>query len=550
MKNWKILDKNSCRGKKAEEIVEILFKNRGLKTKKEIEEFLNPKLESVTPKNVGINLKHLNKALSRIKKAIKNNEQIVVFGDYDVDGICGTAIIWETLISMKARAVPYIPHRIGEGYGLSIKGIESVRQKIPNCSLIITVDNGIVANNAVNFANKLGIDVIITDHHTLPRRPEKIPNAFAIVHTVQLCGAGVAHLLSEKLGNLKNNHLELVALATVADMVPLKGANRTLLKFGIKELKNTKRIGLLELFKEAKIEKESINVYSIGHIIAPRINAMGRLEYAMDSLELICTADSEKAIGLAHLLGETNRARQDLTSQMVLHAKESIDKKTKLKNLLFISHESYEQGVIGLVAGKIVEEFYRPAIVVSIGEKYSKASARSVSGFNIIEFIRGQSSLLVDAGGHPMAAGFTIETEKLSLLQRALEKSAETLLNKELLTRSIKIDCELSFSVINIGFYEEIQKLEPFGVANPQPVFMSEKVLVRDMRLVGRDGTHLKLKLSQDGSFFFDGIGFGLGENIKKISIGDEINIVYAIDKDTWNGDSKLQLKIKDLKKN
>jgi single-stranded-DNA-specific exonuclease len=280
---------------------------------------------------------------------------------------------------------------------------------------------------------------------------------------------------------------------------------------------------------------------------------MGRLEYAMDSLRLICTTNQKRAEDLARLLGKTNRERQDLTLQMVMHAKDSIKiQKRELNDLLFVVHESYDQGVIGLVAGKLVEEFYRPAIVISKGEKFSKASARSISGFNMIEFIRSVSEFLVDAGGHPMAAGFTVETAKLPQLQKALEKKAGPLLNKDLLTRNLKIDCELPLSAINIELYDKTRKLEPFGMANPQPVFMSKKVEIQDIRTVGKEGSHLKLRLFQKGQeeLIFDGIGFGLGEKAKDLHIGDLISLAYVISPDDWNGQGKLQLTIKDLRNN
>jgi single-stranded-DNA-specific exonuclease len=548
MKNWKILNKVKTQKSKIKnkEILKILLKNRGIKTKKEIDDFLNPKLENVTIDSVGIDKQQLKKAITRIRIAIKNKEEIAVFGDYDVDGICGTAILWETLNSSGAKIMPYIPHRVEEGYGLSEKGIDNLKSTIKNCRLIITVDNGIVANTAVDYALSQGMDVIITDHHVVSKNK---PKALAIVHTTKLCGTGVAWMLSREFKK-NRTQLELVALATVADLVPLTGANRTLLKFGLEELSKTKRIGLLELFKEAGLVRGSIGTYEIGHIIAPRLNAMGRLEYAMDSLRLICTPNQKRAKSLARLLGETNKERQDLTLQMVMHAKDSIKiQKRKLKDLLFIVHESYDQGVIGLVAGKIVEEFYRPTIVVSKGKKFSKASARSINGFNMIEFIRSASEFLVDAGGHPMAAGFTVETAKLPQLQKALEKKAGSLLNKDLLTRNLKIDCELHLSVIDAQLYDNIKRLEPFGMANPQPVFMSKKVEIQDIKTVGREGSHLKLKLSQ-GQLVFDGIGFGLGEKVKDLHVGDLISVAYSISPDDWSGQGKLQLIIKDLHSN
>lgn len=554
---------------KIDDVIKILLFNRGLKTKKEIDEFLNPKLSDVTVASVGIDKTQLKKAVSRIQKAIENKEQIVVFGDYDVDGICGAAILWETLHSLGAKVMPYIPHRIDEGYGLSIKGIENITKRYTleaKRSLIITVDNGIVANTAVDFANKNGIDVIITDHH-VPGK--KLPRAQAIFHTTKLCGAGVAWVLSREChsesaaGGTKNlkrsfagaqddneeeTHLELVALATIADLVPLLGGNRTLTKYGLEQLRKTKRVGLLELFKESGLDPDKIGAYEVGHLIAPRLNAMGRLESAMESLRLLCTKNRERAVALAHLVGSTNKERQVVTEETILHAKEFVrGQRLEVKKLLFVSHESYQQGVIGLIAGKLVEEFYRPSIVVAIGEKTSKASARSVKGFNIIEFIRSASELLVDVGGHPMAAGFTVETAKLSLLEEKLTTLADKLVDDELLIRTLNIDCEIDLAYVTKTFYEQLQALEPFGMANPQPTFVSRKVIIEDMRLVGNGGKHIKLKV-QSEKFKIDAIAFGFGKRAGEFHVGDAVDIVYTIEENVWNGSSKLQLKIKDMK--
>ena len=254
---------------KNEDIVKVLLKNRGIKTKKEIEDFLNPKLSDITTQAVKIDEAQLKKAVTRIKKAIREKQKIVVFGDYDVDGICGSAILWETLNSLGATALPYIPSRFDEGYGLSQEGIGNLL-KTGKVNLIITVDNGIVANDAVDFANKNGIDVIITDHHVTS---QKLPKALAIVHTTLLCGAGVAYLLSQKLNTSdENNHLELVVLATIADLVPLTGVNRVFVYFGLGKLRETKRPGLLALINKAGIKKAEIDTYKIGHMIAPRLS--------------------------------------------------------------------------------------------------------------------------------------------------------------------------------------------------------------------------------------------------------------------------------------
>jgi len=530
---------------KINDLINLLLENRGIETKKEKELFLNPKLSYVNLESAGINPNDIEKAKKRIVQAIKKKEQIIVFGDYDVDGICGTAILWETLNKLGANVLPYIPHRTEEGYGLSIKGIENIKKKL-SPKLIITVDNGVVANEAVDFANKEGIDVIITDHHTFET---KKPKALAIIHTKKLCGAGVAWLFSKSLGSKDESHLELVALATIADLVPLNGLNRAIVKSGLEKLKQTKRLGLLELFNEAGIDaSKQIGTYEIGHIIAPRINAMGRMEYAMDSLRLLCTFSKVRAKELAEKLGNTNRTRQNLTEETTLLALEEARATVGNKRLVFISSEKYNQGIIGLVAGKLVEEFYLPVIVVSKGKKLSKASARSISGFDIVEGIRSFSSLLVDIGGHPMAAGFTVETKKLNLLQKKLENLAEKTITPDLLIKEIKIDCEIILKAVNLELFEELEKLEPFGLGNPTPTFLSIGLTVQDMRLVGADGKHLKLLL-KDGKTgtIVNAIAFGFGKKTKELKIGDKVNVIYTILRDEWNGNRRIQLKIKDL---
>jgi len=609
MKKWNLVYKikNKKLNLKNEDLLRILLLNRGIKTRTEIENFLNPDLSKISVQSVGINALQLQKSVKRIHQAIKNQEQIIIFGDYDVDGICGSAILWETLNNLGAKVLPYIPKRAEEGYGLSLAGISNLKSQISNISLIITVDNGIVANEAVEFAKKQGIDIIITDHHAPAK---KLPKAHSIVHTTSICGAAVAYVLCNKLrwgpvfsrqshiaddarstklksklqprslseslysnstinsnyGNISafsssagelspsatphvDNHLELVCLATIADLVPLANANRTLVYFGLKALQKTKRPGLLALFKSAAIEKEDIGVYEIGHIIAPRLNAMGRLEDAMDSLRLICTKDIQRAQKLAKQLSNTNLQRQEITANALDHAKGKAKDKI-LKNLIFIADKSYQQGVIGLVAGRLVEEYYLPSIVISKGEKYSKASARSVKGFNIIDFLRKASDLMVDLGGHPMAAGFTVENTKLDLLEKKIYELSAKLLNKDHLQRVLNIDLELPGNLISLETFEVIQKLAPFGMANSEPTFLTKNLIVESLRIIGRDGKHLKLNLkTQISNLKFDAIAFGIGDS-HNLKIGDKVEVVYTLDVNKWNGNKNLQLKVRDLKKN
>lgn len=533
MKKWQVL------GKPDSDIIDILLKNRGLKTKKEIENFLiPPNPYTLTPSDVGIEKRQLSRAIIRIKKAVKDKESIVVYADYDADGITAGAIMWETLHNLGASVMPYIPHRVEEGYGLSLKGIDAVRE-LYDPALIITVDHGITAWEKVEYAKKLGIDVIVTDHHV---KPKKLPNC-TIVHTTQLAGAGVSWFVAKQLRS--DADLALAAIGTIADMINLVGPNRSIAKHGLEEINKTSRVGLKALITDAAIPKGTLGTYEVSHMLAPRLNAMGRLEHALDALRLLCTKQKEKATHLAQKLGLTNRERQQLTIDTTAHALQGIALRTKgdafRKKLIFVSHESYNQGVIGLVAGKLVEEYYRPAIVVSKGEKFSKASARSIVGFNIVEAIRSLSDLLVDVGGHPMAAGFTVETKNLSLLQQGLENLAQKTITDEMLTRSLRIDAEIPLKLASEALWKKLRDFEPFGFGNPEPVFATRGVTISDARLVGANGKHLKLRINA-----IDAIAFGMGHLLGQLQ-DTPVDIAYTISLDTWNGNRRLQLKIKDI---
>ncbi|MEK9143801.1 MAG: single-stranded-DNA-specific exonuclease RecJ [Patescibacteria group bacterium] len=566
MKKWEIVNKS-----KGDDIIKILLENRGLKTKKDIELFLNPPDPSkLTASDVGIDKASLVKAITRIQKAIHDKESIVVYADYDADGITAGAIMWEALHSLGANVMPYIPHRVEEGYGLSVKGIDAVREQF-DPSLIITVDHGITAWEKVKYARSQGIDVIITDHHV---KPKKLPDCTTI-HTTKLSGAGVSWFLAkEVLGVLKRRHpawqgdafIELAAIGTIADMMPLTGPNRSIVKYGLAAINLTTRVGLEALIADAGFTKGALDVYTVSHALAPRLNAMGRLEHAMDALRLICTKQEVKARLLAGKLGLINRQRQKLTEETLVHALKGLTLRWQGETfseskLIFISHESYNQGVIGLVAGKLVEEYYRPAIVVSKGEIFSKASARSINGFNIVEAIRSCSDILVDVGGHPMAAGFTVETKNLAVLQERLEKLIEKELDEDKLTRTLKIDAEIPLDDVTPELYKELQKLQPFGFGNPEPVFATRDVVVKETRLVGADGKHLKLRVSSSVNpiltvipakagiqSFLDAIAFNFGSLYGKLQNNSIVDLAYTIDMNTWNGNSRLQLKVKDIR--
>ncbi len=548
---WRVLKtlKEKEAQKRREEIIKSLFLNRGLKTKKQQKEFLNPRDPyQLTPQEVGISPVQLIKALKRIKKAIKNKELIIVYGDYDTDGVSATAILWETLNKFGAEAMPYIPKR-EEGYGLKIDRIDQMAKE--GVKLIITVDQGIVHSRQIAHAKKIGIEVIITDHH---QKGAKLPPAVAIVHTTQLAGVGVAwflaHYLTQKIKpKISRPDLDLVTIGTVTDMVPLVGPNRSLVKFGLEAVRKTKRPGLLALFQFAGIEKEKISTYEIGYIIGPRINASGRMDDAMEALRLVCTQDEARAVSLAQKIDQQNRERQELTKQTIIHARDLWLKEDGKSALIFIYHQSYDHGVIGLVASKLKDEFNRPAVVLAPREDFWVASARSIDEFSMIEAICELADLLGEHGGHRLAAGFSVSEDKLGEVKEKLIKRAEKGLGKTELSPTLEIEAEIELSDLSLGLYQEIEKFAPFGMGNPTPVFNTPRVQVNDVRLMGKEKQHLRLVISDQLPVIkFDAIGFGMGNFYNQLNQGEPIDIAYELMFNEWNGQKKLELRLRDLK--
>lgn len=534
---WKVLLKE-----KSTDIIDTLLTNRGFVTVKEKDAFLNPKKpEEITLKEVGLSKLEMNKVVKRIKKAIIAKEKIIIYGDYDADGVNATAILWEAINSQKGDVFPYLPERFSEGYGLNAESVAKLKKEYPNLGLIITVDNGITALPAVKAVNKLGIDVIVTDHH---QPGKKLPESFATLHTLETSGAGIAWFLARELG--VSSGLELACIGIIADQIPLLALNRSLVKYGLKQLGKTKRPGLLALFKEASVKEDGVNPYSVGFLIAPRINAMGRMSHAIDALRLVCTKSPARADELARLLGKTNKERQHAVEGVILQARTVVKSRTE-DGFILIAHEDYHEGVIGLIAGKLVEEFYRPVIVIAKGKEISKGSARSIPGINIIKVIREMEDLLLGGGGHAMAAGFSIKTSDLPKFEKKLAKLSKTYLNEKVLKKSLKVDMELEFSEINMTVAKKLQQFEPFGTDNQSPIFMTQKAKVVGARLIGKNTDHLKLKLNKNDKFF-EAVGFNMGENFQKLSKDQEIDVAYGIEENIWNGITNLQLKIKDLR--
>lgn len=558
MNKWKILDESRSESNNSgnDEIISIILKNRGIKTKKQLEEFLHPDFSQITRKILGIKNSGLLKALKRIETALKNSESMVVYTDYDVDGLSSGALLWECLYNLGAKVMPYVPNRLEEGYGLSEKGILEVKEKYKT-SLIITVDHGISAGAKIAFAKSRGIDVIVIDHHV---KPDKTPDIDILVHTTMICATALVWYFCEELTNFLNKsqdlqigkfshveNLDLVALATVCDLMPLVGVNRIFVKLGLEQLRISTRVGLNTLITHAGLIKGEIDVYDLGHIIGPRINAIGRLTHAIDALRLLCTKDRIRALGLSEKLFALNKKRQVMTEEAVIMAKNMTDKKT---GLIFISHKNFQIGIIGLIAGRLAQDYNLPSIVIATGEKISKASARSVKGIDIIAVIRKFEDILIDVGGHPQAAGFTVETSKIGLLESRLT----TFFQKENVIKSsdkyILIDMILNMPEITEDLYAKLLELEPFGNGNSEPVFLSKNIAVAGFTLVGRERNHLKMKLKISGKQhdLIEAIGFKMKDIADKLASGSKIDIVYSLDENTWNSKTHLQLRLKDVR--
>lgn len=526
-KVWRIKEQSS------EDLLNQLLINRGIKTEEEKEEFFNPKIDDYLKE---LEIPGIQKSLTRINRAIETGEQIVVFGDYDVDGITASAILYKALTSLGAKVLPYIPHREKEGYGLSKLGLDFARDS--GAGLVITVDNGIVAFEEAEYAKEIGLDLIITDHHT---PGDKKPVSFSIVHSTKMCGAAVAWCLIHKIikKELSNELLELVGIATVADMMPLIGLNRALVSEGLKVLNKTKNLGLITLLNESRIEKGNIKSFEIGHIIAPRINAIGRLEHAIDALRLLCTKDPVKAKRLAKLLQDTNTKRQDLTAKAYEEAIK-LAKKNLGKKIQVLFSEDWHPGIIGLVAARITEQYSMPALAISVGKEVSKGSARSVNGVNITQVLRSCTEFLVEVGGHAGAAGFSVTTKKIELFKERVEKAMEEIEVPES-GQFLDIEAEVPLSKITKLLAKKLEDFEPFGLENPRPVLATRNMKISDVRTLSA-GKHLKFRA--DG---IDAIAFNMGELETFLKSGQLIDLAYNLEINKFNGNELLQLKIKDI---
>ena len=536
-----------------DEIVSLLLKDRGLEKDAD---FLNPPnpntIEFASFFTPAYYKKHLLSTLSTLKRIKENNETIVVYCDYDADGITGGAVLWETLHLLGFKVFPHVPDRKSEGYGFSKVGIDLVKEKY-NPALIISVDHGIMGHKQISYAKSLGIDVIITDHHS---KAETDPtDALAIFHTSKLSGSGVAYFFAKTVfeelkpslddkasttlsKNFSNDYQALAAIGTVADLVPLTGASRALVKHGLKALTKSSRPGLKHLFIDAEIVGRNMSPYEVGFIIAPRINAFGRLTHAIDALRMLCTVSESRASELAKKSGTVNKDRQALVEIGIEQALKQVNETDKI---IIVSSPDWNEGIIGLIASKLVEKYYRPAIVLAISDGHAKASVRSITGVDITAFLRIHEKLLISIGGHAMAAGLSIEVKNLEKFKKAILTDAEKNITDEQLIPTTRVDMQIPFEMNTLQLAHALEYLSPFGVGNPYPVFSTEGQIA-DKKLLGKNSDHLKLMIKSGDILPIECMFFKQGALHDELKIGEKREFVYKLEINRWNGREKVSM--------
>ncbi len=504
-------------------------------------------------------MKDMDKAVERIEVALKNNEQILVFGDYDVDGTSSVALMASYLETRSTQISTYIPDRYEEGYGVSYKGIDFASDN--EFSLIIALDCGVKALDKVAYAKKKGIDFIICDHH---RPGKKLPDAVAILDPKrsdceypfkELCGCGVGFKLIQALASKEEipveslvGYLDLVATAIGADIVPIVGENRALAYFGLQVINSNPRPGFKALINQMK--KEVLTITDVVFNIAPRINAAGRMKHGNYAVSLMKEMNFENAEIAASEIELFNTNRREADKRITQEALLQIEHSNETENATTVVYqEDWHKGVIGIVASRLIETYYRPTLVFTKSGEFLAASARSINGFDVYNALENCSHLLEQFGGHMYAAGLTIKEENYSAFKTAFEAEVSSTLPAHLQTPEIKIDSEINFDAITPKFYRILKQFAPFGPQNMSPVFMT--TAVRDTgygKCVGEDQTHLRVTLTQNGSPKIIGIGFGLGAHLPTIKNNTPFKVVYSIDENEWNGRVSLQLKLKGIK--
>jgi len=552
-------------------ILRLLY-SRGLKDPAHIREFFGPALF-----HDPFLFKNMAEAVNLIIKHIKAGHKIVVYGDYDADGVTSSVILLETLNILHAQAEVYLPDRVSEGYGLNKPAIDSLAAD--GCKLIITVDNGIRNKEEAAYSRSLGLDIIITDHHVLPEKEEDLPACLYIDPADKndpypwryLAGVGVSFKLVTALlekSNLSEQQkklisercLDLVAVGTVSDMVSLLGENRWLVQAGLRVLNKGRRLGLTELVKVAKINSSRpLEAWNIGWQIGPRLNAASRLAHANSAFALLTTSDPKEAKALAAELNECNLQRQLITARMISEVERQIDSNNLPLVIIGVAEpqQDWNEGIVGLVAGRITEKYHRPTLIITRATDEAdgtqimfKGSGRSIEGFNLIQAITKAAQYLYKYGGHPMACGFSIQNEEnLQAFKEIVINEAALNLKTDDLVPKIKIDAELEFLDISLELADQLEQLAPFGQNNPQPSFASFGLRIDDLVLMGADNQHIKIRLSASGRSFW-ALAFNRAEECAQFKIGDLIDLAYQLEVNEFNGRRDPQLKIIDIKLN
>ncbi|HBG73886.1 MAG: single-stranded-DNA-specific exonuclease RecJ [Chloroflexi bacterium GWB2_49_20] len=533
-------------------IRQLLF-NRGYATDETARQFLKATVAFDTSP---WQLTGMERAITRLEYAILNQEPVVIYGDYDVDGVTATALLVQVLKSLGTQVREYIPNRFDEGYGLNNEALDTL--KAEGSRVVITVDCGIRSLDEAVHARNLNLDLIISDHH---HPGEILPDAYAIINPKQpgdaypdkdLAGVGVAFKIAEALlerfpnnGFIKDDLLDLVALGTVADLAPLAGENRSLVRQGLRQLRQTQRQGLFSLAAVTGLDLKNINASNIGFGLGPRLNAAGRLDSALAAFKLLCSTDIFESGQLAQTLEIQNRDRQQVTRSMQAQAEKMVLEEDPDAFLLFAVDPDFNAGVVGLAASRLSDIFYRPAIVACIGETTTRGSCRSIPEFHITEALDQCADLLVRYGGHAAAAGFTVENAKLPELKKRIKFIAEKQLSGLELHPLLCADAEISLTELNSRLLEQLAWFEPTGYGNPEPVFVTRGVRVASSRAVGSDGKHLKLNVT-DGYSHFDAIGFRLGD--LQPTLPTYVDLLFTFELNEFNGRKNFQLNVRDLK--
>ena len=537
-------------------IIQTLF-NRGITDKEDVAEFFGHTARSDDP----FRLIGVSEAVTRLRRAIQQGKLIAIYGDFDADGVTSTAVMVQTLRALGGDVIPYIPHRVDEGYGLNTGALAWLKEQ--GVSTVVSVDCGIRAVEEVAFGKSIGLEMIITDHHSIG--PE-VPDADVVVNPKlpeskypfrDFAGVGVAFKLAQALLRVEQQSplgrqraelqeedlLDLVALGTVADIMPLVGENRNLVKRGLKKLQEARRPGIRALAQRAGVNPREIDATAIGFRLAPRLNAAGRLESAVLAYDLLVAQDDATAEDIAYRLDLINRQRQQLTSKAVEWAIRELGDAPP-DDVLLVARQDLNPGIAGLIASRLKEHYFRPALVAHLDGNEARGSARSIPQFHITQALDQCSELLIRYGGHAAAAGFTVERENLPRLRRCLNDIAQEQLKPEDLVKTLAIDAIVPLRALDYALLAKLQELEPTGAANPTPVLAIPNLLVTGQYLVGAEGKHLKLRLS-DGVVTFDAIAFGQGIRTEPLPM--RIDVAAYLNENVWKDRRSLQLMIQDI---